>query len=430
MIELTLLWSAFGCMVLLAVWRRDQTGLPWLGMILAVAGILTLVMHASRQQIAGVLGAHVAAPGAAEAMPWRLIELFGLVLVGTGVVVMSLIADRERRMRRLSSQLEFIAPQLHGSGEVLRSVLASAPGAWVLLKPAGPDASDFEVIHMDERARASLRSPRDGSATLSLHRPRHIAGVMAEAASESWGGPGIVRRECTDEGRWYEIAAGTHADAVIILLDDITQRKDAEFRLHRAAYADPVTGLANRTLLEQQIEECFAQSKANERETFGVLWLDFDGFKAINDRHGHLAGDELLRGIGARITQVLEQTFRHDSGSYLAARWGGDEFVVIVRRVTLSQAAELGEKIRAALAVPHRINGVEIRSTASVGVVVRDEQHACAEDVLHDADTAMYEAKRAGKNTVWARRSSPPEPMRFESADDPGGGPGGRVRAA
>lgn len=426
--ELVLLWAAFGSTVVLAVTRRDRAGLPWVGMGLAVAGILTLVVHASRRQLTAYLASEFPASPLALGTRWQLIEMLGLLLVGAGVVVMSLVADRERRSRKVSAQLASLAPQVHGSREVLRSVLASAPGAWLLL--TGHDTGELHIVHADDRARSLLRVPTNGVTELRRHGPEGLARAITQAARSSECERGAGRVECAVEDRWYQIAAGVHGDAVIVLLDDITARKQAEARLQRAAFVDPVTGLANRVLFERQLDEHLARVRDVPGYTFALLCIDFDNFKRVNDQHGHTFGDGLLRSIGARIEGAIGGGPAPDSYDRFGARWGGDEFVVIVGGVGREQAGAVARELHAALASPHRVEGVEIRSTASIGVVISAGQHATGVQVLADADDAMYVAKREGKNAIRFHTESMIGPVPYAAESEGRGDREERPRAA
>lgn len=426
MAELVLLWSAFGCTVLLAVKRRDRVGLPWVGMGLAVVGILTMVLHSSRRQIESFLVSPANLDAAADDARWQMIELLGLILVGAGVVVMSLVADRERRSRKIESQLKSIAPQLHGSGEVLKSVLGAAPGAWLLIAPMRGREGEFEVVHADDRAGAILTAPTNGSCTLSDFQPLSLVRAIASAVTSSDCEKGAARTECSARDRWYEVSAGVHGDGVIVLVDDITARKETEIRLQQAAFADPVTGLANRALLERQIGAHLERARSDDQYQFAVLWLDFDDFKSVNDRYGHAVGDELLRSIGSRIRATLDRSCATDHSEYLATRWGGDEFVIILGRVDQAQTERVAERLRAALAAPHRMGNVEVRSTASIGVTTSRGDHATGDEMLKIADEAMYQAKRESKNAV--RFHSGPVLATIEPDQEPT--PETRARAA
>jgi len=167
---------------------------------------------------------------------------------------------------------------------------------------------------------------------------------------------------------------------------DITARKEAEERLRHQAYHDPLTGLPNRTLFKERVEEAIARS-GQCGACVAVLMLDIDDFKAVNDRFGHLDADTVLRDLGSRLRVALPPTVT-------LARIGGDEFAAIVESDDAAADAEkAAQAIWEALRVPTEMAGVEIFVTASVGIAVGDD----GERLFRQADLAMYRAKASGK---------------------------------
>lgn len=183
--------------------------------------------------------------------------------------------------------------------------------------------------------------------------------------------------------------------------NDITDRKRAEEELRRRALTDRLTGLANRALLTERLERVVARSIREGKASYAVMFLDFDRFKLINDTLGHEAGDKLLCGIADRLRRALRPTDSIDPdviGMHCAARFGGDEFVVLLDDLAAPEEAEaISSMLVAEFCEPHEIDGAKVVSTASIGLVLGDLSYTNAQDVLRDADTAMYEAKQAGK---------------------------------
>ena len=180
---------------------------------------------------------------------------------------------------------------------------------------------------------------------------------------------------------------------------DLTDRKRAERELAHAAMYDRLTGLPNRTLLLDMVQQALDGARA-WRAPIALMFLDFDRFKLINDSLGHDVGDALLCEIAARLTSELrcaDSLSRPQSGTS-AARMGGDEFVVMLDPIReVEDALAVADRLLAALARPYRLGPHEVFSTASIGIVVAQGDYERAEDLIRDADTAMYEAKRAGK---------------------------------
>ncbi len=180
---------------------------------------------------------------------------------------------------------------------------------------------------------------------------------------------------------------------------DLTDRKEAEKKLARAALYDRLTGLPNRTQLMDRVQQTLARARRSGG-LFALMFLDFDRFKLINDSLGHDVGDALLCEIASRLTSELRcgDSVRRAEAGTSAARMGGDEFVVMLEPIHRAEdALAVADRILAALAQPYRIGQHTVFSTASIGIVVARGDYERAEDLIRDADTAMYEAKRAGK---------------------------------
>jgi len=178
------------------------------------------------------------------------------------------------------------------------------------------------------------------------------------------------------------------APGVIVSHVNITRRKMAEQELAHAASHDPLSGLANRTLLNARLTAALDRRREHRPEPdIGVLYIDLDDFKVVNDRFGHAAGDEVL----LNVTNRLRGTMR--AGDTIA-RIGGDEFAVIVPDVDRRELAVVAAKVRSVLASPHRIHGQWATVTGSVGMHLAGSGEVAAY-ALRQADQAMYAAKQA-----------------------------------
>jgi diguanylate cyclase (GGDEF)-like protein/PAS domain S-box-containing protein len=176
---------------------------------------------------------------------------------------------------------------------------------------------------------------------------------------------------------------------------DISERRRDEEQLAFLAYHDPLTGLPNRALVEQQLDLALARARRGE-SAVALMFVDLDDFKEVNDRLGHAAGDELLTGVAARLRGVLRDTD-------VLARQGGDEFLVLLSDLNEppAPAAELvGAKLLGALREPFVVGSTELRTGASIGVSLFPDDAADTETLLSHADAAMYRAKGQGGGRV------------------------------
>jgi len=179
---------------------------------------------------------------------------------------------------------------------------------------------------------------------------------------------------------------------------DISDRKQAEARIRQLAFYDVLTGLPNRRLLLDHLQQALAGS-ARRGTSGALLFIDLDQFKTINDTLGHDMGDQLLKEVANRIRLQLRV-------GDTVARLGGDEFVVLIEElsevpeIAASQAEQVGQKLMAALNRPYRLAGSEHHSTPSVGVTLFTAGQGSVEDLLKQADMAMYQAKAAGRNSL------------------------------
>ncbi len=172
---------------------------------------------------------------------------------------------------------------------------------------------------------------------------------------------------------------------------DITGRKQAEERLTHAALHDQLTGLPNRALFTDRLDNAVKRFRRRPENHFGVIFLDLDRFKVINDSLGHLAGDKLLRSIARRLESCLRI-------GDTVARLGGDEFaILLVDFADFSEVDKVAERIDLELEKPFNIHGHEFYTGASLGIALSSTGYERPEDLLRDADTAMYRAKSEGR---------------------------------
>lgn len=209
----------------------------------------------------------------------------------------------------------------------------------------------------------------------------------------------VVLRKADGTPFYCELSLILHEDVdpvmAILTIEDITLRRKTEQTMQRLAYRDMLTDLPNRVSLHTAIELALEQWR-DENTPFAVIMLDLDGFKPINDQHGHDAGDEVLRVIGSRLMHM-------NRASDVAARFGGDEFAVVLQSCpSIESAIEVAQRLINDIALPIRLNlaGATVQVGASAGVAHVSEGVASAEGLLKRADNALYDAKTAGKQRV------------------------------
>ncbi len=171
---------------------------------------------------------------------------------------------------------------------------------------------------------------------------------------------------------------------------DIREKKQTDARLQHDALHDPLTGLANRALFLDRLQLTMARQQRHSQLNFAVMFLDLDRFKAVNDNLGHASGDDLLVSLAAR----LRTCFRPED---TVARFGGDEFAILIEDVTnISDVTRIAERAQHDIRLPIEVSGHEIFISASIGIAFGTLDHTSPEQILRDADYAMYQAKSNG----------------------------------
>jgi diguanylate cyclase (GGDEF)-like protein/PAS domain S-box-containing protein len=255
-----------------------------------------------------------------------------------------------------------------------------------LLADDSPDQW-YDLVHPDDidQLKADLLQHWEGHTEQfeNEHRIRHLDGSYHWIQIR-----GVAER--MDDGKPCRMAGS---------LRDITARKEAESRLRYQALHDDLTGLPNRTLLMDRLTGCVLRARRQPDYRFAILFMDLDRFKVVNDSLGHAAGDELLVEFSKRIESSLR---RSDTFSRLnqdtIARLGGDEFVLLLDPITdATQVCRIADRLQKILSEPFHISGQEVFTSGSIGVAIGDQRYERAEDLLRDADMAMYRAKSSGR---------------------------------
>jgi diguanylate cyclase (GGDEF)-like protein/PAS domain S-box-containing protein len=252
------------------------------------------------------------------------------------------------------------------------------------------ETSAFDQIHVDDRFKVleAAREARSTGIGRKLdYRIRHKDGSWRVLESIA----GTIRN---DQG---EVAK------LVIVNRDITDRKRAEQQAEHNSFHDGLTGLPNRRLFLDRLQQLFERAQRNPESQYAVLFVDLDGFKIFNDTLGPTVGDQVIVEMGHRIDAVLrdEDTVSRPQNFFtknaVLSRMGGDEFTILLEGVTdPSDAMRVAERLLSVVAEPFLLEDREVRTSASVGIAVSATTHTRAEDLLQDADVAMRRAKALG----------------------------------
>lgn len=312
-----------------------------------------------------------------------------LVLSSAAVVLTVVVTVAQRRAALLD---------VTRREELFRVGFTSSLLGLLLLRPR-PDG--LRIVELNGIAARLLGNAPDrlagslwGASLRAADRDRVDEAVAAMARGESTGWHAELPIEVDGLLRWCEVAISPAVEAaaagnlVTVQMVDITSRRQAEKRLAHLALRDGLTGLANRVLLDDRLEQALADCRRTGLQ-IGVAFLDLDDFKRINDVHGHAVGDQILVVLGERITAVVR-------GDDTVARIGGDEFVVVCPGLTSpDEFDDVIARIRQAVRTPVPIAGMTIRSDLSIGAAVGGGDSEPRE-LLRRADAAMYAQKTAG----------------------------------
>jgi diguanylate cyclase (GGDEF)-like protein len=335
--------------------------------------------------------------------------LIGGLFLGAGAIVRFSSGAARGHLQYLNETLGQTGKELASTQDLLTSLVRSSLSGVMILQVIRDEASiivDFQCRLMNEEAQQILGR----SATVLLGEPllKHVPclqqeGLFHEAVSVMETRlPFRDERSCEHGGRkrWYQITMVRHGDGIVATFADVSGRKKTESKLRHQAHHDALTGLPARSLLTDRLAQALTRARRLPNYKFAVLFLDFDRFKIINDSLGHEVGDQLLVEISHRLRANLREidTPARIGDAHLPARLGGDEFVILLDGILDARDALIvAERLQTALAEPYLLEGHEVISTASIGIVISDGNYERPDDILRDADTAMYQAKSSGK---------------------------------
>ncbi|WP_442813453.1 putative bifunctional diguanylate cyclase/phosphodiesterase [Streptomyces sp. NBC_01244] len=322
------------------------------------------------------------------------------VVVFTGCTVVLALVIRQGIMlldnialtQELAQKENHFRSLVQGSSDVI--MIAAPTGTLRYVSPAAAGVYGREAEELVGTELATLIHPEDLGRVVHEVR-RFLAAPPTEEPT--------TRIECrfrSGAGEWLNVEStvNRHQGGLILNSRDVTERVRLQAQLQHSAEHDPLTDLPNRALFTRRVRQALTGRRAGDHST-AVLFIDLDGFKAVNDTIGHQAGDELLIEAARRLQDSVR-------AGDTAARLGGDEFAALIlgdgnrdRSAREYQVHEIADRLRTTLSQPYRIAGSEVRVAASIGVAFADPG-ITPSDLMRNADLAMYRAKAGGKNRV------------------------------
>jgi diguanylate cyclase (GGDEF)-like protein/PAS domain S-box-containing protein len=330
---------------------------------------------AGRSESHGYVVAHVDRCDVAQLMP-------ALEALGSQVALALSSAILSEDLHRRQSEARFRSLVAHSSDLI---TVVAAGGEISYLSPSIERLLGYTADDLHGTSFLSLVAASDRA------RIAHVLEPFGPEADSHTLECTLVHRDGTElefEIRHTNLMDDEHIGGIVLNSRDISERKAFERQLAHQAFHDSVTGLANRALFADRVAHALSR-RSDERTPMGVMFIDLDDFKTINDSLGHPVGDSVLRQVGERLLGALRPT---DT----AARFGGDEFAVLLEDIEGSQdAADIAERLKEAIERPVDAEGKELFVRASIGIcLTRPGETTSPEDLLRNADVAMYMAKR------------------------------------
>ncbi|TWI60921.1 PAS domain S-box-containing protein/diguanylate cyclase (GGDEF)-like protein [Pseudoduganella lurida] len=359
---------------------------------------------------------YVGQHGEQELLPTIVIVMnylcIGLLLTLTSSALLQKLASSMQELRTFADSLEQGRNDLQAANGELRlaaAAVASLNDMVVIARAVHAPGAEQPISFVNDallRRTGYAREDLIGQSMRMLHGPgtdaAEVQRLIDAMARGQTAKTEILNYTRSREAYWIEVEMVPFADEAgnythwVLVGRDVTERRRAADAIHRLAFYDVLTGLPNRRLLMDRLEGHLAKAAAGYS---AVMFIDLDNFKFVNDARGHAVGDEMLRGAAGRLIQLVRP-------GDTVARVGGDEFVVLladlgnVEEEATRKALAMAERLRAALTQDFEIGGQVYLSSASIGVAVLPRTGQTVDDLLREADIAMYRAKANGRNGV------------------------------
>jgi diguanylate cyclase (GGDEF)-like protein/PAS domain S-box-containing protein len=324
-----------------------------------------------------------------------IVDMAPAVLGAMGYLIGRAQAQIEAHNRELEDRVRRRTAQLAASEERFRSLVQHASDVITVV-----DGSGILKYVSPSCAQVCGHVPEEliGTSLSDLLHPGDLPRAMeflAEAARRTGSTSPMEWRIRHRDGTYRMIEvlgtnllADPNIGGLVLNGRDVTERNALEAQLAHQAFHDSLTGLANRALFRDRLAHALARAQRSKHAT-AILFLDLDDFKAVNDSLGHEAGDALLVGVAERLGECVR-------ASDTVARLGGDEFAILIEDGTADDVDEIANRVLEVLRAPLTVADHEVFVRGSVGIAAAEPGCASAEDLLRDADAAMYHAKRTG----------------------------------
>jgi diguanylate cyclase (GGDEF)-like protein/PAS domain S-box-containing protein len=322
---------------------------------------------------------------------------FGAVTVLIGIIWLA-FAGASRLLASQNRRLQGMTVELQRSEARFRSLVQNSSDIVVVVDPAGRIAYESTAV---QRVLGYAAGERLGGEIFDLIHPDdagRVRTVLNGLAERDGGQATFQLRVCHADGswRWMEgiganLLGDPHVGGIVLNCRDISERKALEEQLEHQAFHDPMTDLANRALFADRVDHALTRLTRPGSGSLAVLFIDIDDFKTVNDSLGHSAGDALLRAVSERFRACVRP-------GDTAARLGGDEFGVLLEDANADSATRVAGRIQGAFTRPFAIEGRQLAVTVSIGIASTDTGARTADELLRNADAAMYTAKGRGKS--------------------------------
>jgi diguanylate cyclase (GGDEF)-like protein/PAS domain S-box-containing protein len=322
----------------------------------------------------------------------------GLIIAAVGLTIIVLTRQLTSLFEntRLLSRTTRLADELSRSEARFRSLVQNASDVIIVVDANANILYESPAVERVLGYRPQDRVGTNALATIHAEEAPRVTEILSYVAQNQGEFRTLEFRvkHANDTWRWIEVTVSNrlHDPSVMGIVGnyrDITERKVLEEQLAHQASHDALTGLANRALFRDRLQHALARG-VRYGEPVSVLFLDLDDFKTVNDSLGHSAGDQMLIAVAERLKGCLRQ-------SDMAARFGGDEFAILLENTGGAEAEIAAQRILRTLSAPVGLQGQYLRAQVSIGIAVAEDGLSTQEEILRNADIAMYTAKSAGK---------------------------------